>query len=359
MEAFWLPQLAKIMSFSLVSMVSSLSQPIVRSTSIPRFATGASVHRSGWKDWTDSQPGETLRDVLNSRFSPSTKVSNAKGTGLPRPKVIILGEQHHQPKVIAAQLKLLHTIALEPFNIRITVVMEHFNILQQMLLDNFALNGEAKTLQDECAKSSEGFRIDNTGYLPLLNLIRELENVASTVKAGFPPREWARVIMRQGKEGLVKQNEQALSSGGVLQGFDRWEDINVSPEHAAYIASSISGDKPELPAELSQSGLKTAQAFKDTIMAWTIDNEVKAAEARQVAGGESPEEIIVAICGSGHCEYDFGVTERIRSCSRDEILLLVCKSDDGAYWTNADGEATANTGRLLADGIITYEAIDV
>jgi hypothetical protein len=252
----------------------------------------------------------------------------------------------------------LHTMALEPFSLKVTVVMEHFNLLQQKSLDNFALNGEVETLQHEYAKSSEGFRIDNTGYLPLLALIRELENVDSTVKAGFPPREWARVIMRQGIEALVEQNEQALSSG-VLQGFDRWDDIIVTPEHAAYIASSISGEKPELPADLTQSGLKAAQAFKDAIMAWTIDKEVEAAESRQTAGEESSKEIIVAICGSGHCEYDFGVTERIRSCRRDEILLLVCKPDDGAYWTNADREDIAHTKRPLADGIITYQAVDV
>ena len=246
---------------------------------------------------------------------------------------------------------------MDPFNLKVTVVMEHFNLLQQDLLDDFAETGEAQPLQEEYAKSSEGFRIDDTGYLPLLRLVRELENVVSAVVAGFPPREWARIVMRQGQKGLEQDEE--VSKSGLLESFDRWDDIKVSPEHAAYISSSISGGPPEISKEVEQGGLKAAQAFKDAIMAWTIDKQLQSDKSEE--GSNKPShEVIVAICGSGHCEYGFGITERVRDCGRDEIMLLVCKPDGGSYWRPAENvEEVHRNEKHLAEGIIVYEAVDI
>lgn len=312
--------------------------------------TGSAIVATAWSEWSTTQPGQSLGEYLKSKLLPTGgSSSHDKGSSRRRPKLIIFGEQHHQPKVLAAQLQLIQTLATEPFNLKVTVIMEHFNVLQQTLLDDFAKTGYEQALQEEYAKSSEGFRITNAGYLPVLRLVRELENVNSAVIAGFPPREWARVVMRQGKEGL-EQDEQ-ISHSNVLEGFDRWEGLKVSPEHAAYISSSISGAKPEIQAEVQQGGLKAAQAFKDTVMAWIIDRHVEAAD-------NTGEEIIVAICGSGHCEFDFGITERIRACKREDILLLVCRPDDGSYWSSSESNRNSN-GRPLADGIIVYEGVDV
>lgn len=312
-----------------------------------------------WTDWAAVNPSQTLEAFLDARFGSNedrTGSTASQAVAGRRPQVIIFGEQHHQPKILAAQLKLVHKLATDPLDLKVTVVMEHFNVLQQGLLDDFAKTGDAQALQQEYAKSSEGFRLDNTGYLPLLNLIRALDNDDSAVKAGFPPREWARTIMRNGKEALLTDETAAE----VLRDFDRWEDINVSPEHAAYISSSISGEKPKMPTHVSQGGLKAAQAFKDAIMAHRIDQEVDRMQRFKNTELDSRTGIIVAICGSGHCEYGFGVTERIRSCRREDVLLLVCKPDDSIFWTDSphqDGKPQG--GRAIADGIILYEAIDV
>lgn len=347
------------MTYSIASMVSRLTSPGVRSTSIPRFVAGVAVTAATWEDWASSQPSQTLKELLSKFIDTDSSSTSSKGNDQKGPKVIILGEQHHQPKVLAAQLQVVQTLATEPFNLKITIIMEHFNLLQQSILSDFGRSGNAAQLQEEYAKSKEGFRIDNTGYLPLLNLARELENVRDPIEAGFPPREWARIVMRQGKDGLLQ--DEATAKTGLLNNFDRWDDLNVSPEHAAYISSSISGEKPEVQAEVSQGGLKAAQAFKDAIMAWKIDNEVEHAQNRQLESGGSQQEVIVAICGSGHCEYDFGVTERIRSCKRNEILLLVSKPEDSTFWRSSDTKDDVEHayGRRLADGIMVYEAIDV
>lgn len=345
---------------SVAHLVSRLTSPAVRSALIPLFVAGTSVVESGWDEWAASTPPQSLKDFLASRIGTSShdtgfaEASRSSRQG--QPKVIIFGEQHHQPKVLSAQLQLIHILATEPFNLKVTVVMEHFNIIQQSLLDDFARTGEAESLQAEYAKSSEGFHLDNTGYLPLLNLARELENVNSTIVAGFPPRQWARIVMRQGKEGLAQDEE--VSQSGLLNSFDRWEDLTVSTEHAAYISSSIGASKPALPSEVQQGGLKAAQAFKDAVMAFTIDKQLEKSASLDRAA--SSDEVIVAICGSGHCEYDFGITERIRNCSREDILLLVCKPEDGTFWRRGENDGKEERdGRKLADAIIIYEAIDV
>ncbi len=230
--------------------------------------------------------------------------------------------------------------------------MEHFNLLQQPLLHAFAETGEAQPLQTEYAKSREGFRIHEGGYLPLLQLARELPNVKSEIVAGFPPREWARLIMKDGKEGILQ--DEAITKTGVLTGLDSWDGLQVSKEHNAYIRASISGNMPTIDQEPKQGGLNAAQAFKDTIMAWKADQILHSQSSR-----ESEKDMLVVICGSGHCEYDFGVTERIKACNRGEILLLVCKPDDGAYWKAQEStSADATTERALADALIVYEAVD-
>lgn len=324
-------------TFSIAPVVARLSPLCVRTAQLPRFTTSPAAIQASWSEYGSSTPSVQLDQWLSERLGAS-----------PRPRCIIFGEQHHQPGVLKAQLQLLQALASPPFSYRVTLLMEHFNLLQQPLLHAFAQSGDPEPLQTEYAKSREGFRITQAGYLPLLQLARELDNVNSEVIAGFPPREWARIVMKDGKDGILQDEEIAKS--GALTGFDNWKGLDVSLEHNAYIKSSISGNKPVLEQAPKQGGLNAAQAFKDTIMAWKADEILET----QVEGGN---DILLVICGSGHCEFDFGVTERLTACKRDETLLIVCKPDDGAYW-NIDETSPIDNGKSVADATIIYEAID-
>ena len=327
-------------SFSVASVVSRLSPLCVRTSHIPRFTTSPEAQEASWASYATSTPTSNLQDWLSERL----------GSGKP-PRCIIFGEQHHQPGVLKAQLQLLHALASPPFGYRVTLLMEHFNLLQQPLLHSFAATGDPGPLQTEYAKSREGFRIHEGGYLPLLQLARELDNVNSEAIAGFPPRGWARTIMQQGKQGIIANEE--IQKAGVLDGIENWQGLQVSNDHNAYIRSSISGNKPVLDLNARQGGLNAAQAFKDTVMAWKADQLIRS----QDTTGEH-KDILLVVCGSGHCEFDFGATERITACERDELLLLVCKPDDGAYWKEPDAGPSNIIGGPLADGIIVYEAVD-
>jgi len=273
--------------------------------------------------------------------------------------------------VLATQLSLLKALSTPPLDYKVTILMEHFNLLQQPLLRNFATDGDIEALQAEYSKSSEGFRLTTFGYLPFLQLARELDNVNSEIIAGFPPREWARIVIREGRAGI--QANEEIQTTGVLSGFneDRWKDINVSREHSAYIKAMMSGgDKPvhEEESEIKQGGLSAAQAFKDSVMAWKIDETLQAMQSRrkESTAEEQKKEVLLVICGSGHCDFGLGVPERIRACKKEEILRISTKPDEGCYWStgNATADNLGNDSRPLAaqsiaDAVIVYEAVDV
>lgn len=355
------------------ALVSRLTAMRIHSAGLPRFAAGPSVHAISWRGWKqDHAEDESFKDYLSRRLlrppaqqqrTPSASTSSSNFT----PRLVIFGEQHHQPRVIAAQLQMVQHIATaiaRPAGIKVKIVMEHFNLKQQHLLDNFAKTGDPVPLQEEYAKTNEGFRIDDTGYLPLLKLAREHE---CRVIAGFPPREWARSIMREGRKSIADNAE--IQSSKLLEGYDRWDDLDVTPEHAAYIKSSISGEKPFIVEPVEQGGLKAAQAFKDSVMAWKIDQQLASpSESAEAADDDHSSDIVVAICGSGHCEHGFGVTERIRSVPRSKAILIVTKPVDGEFWavpqeplgSKADLEVTRSSQPgQLADAVIIYEAVDI
>ncbi|CAD6584731.1 MAG: hypothetical protein CYPHOPRED_002833 [Cyphobasidiales sp. Tagirdzhanova-0007] len=330
-------------------LVSRLTPIAVRASSIPRFVALANATEASWSEYAASTSSSSisLADLLSAELADRNI------------RVIIFGEQHHQPRLLASELLLVHTLASAPSSYRLTLLMEHFNLLQQPLLYSFAQNGDIEAFQNEYKNSSEGFRMDSSGYLPLLQLAGEMDNINSEIIAGFPPRLWARRVAREGAAHL-RRNEDFRNSS-ALDNFNRWSDLEVSQPYAAYIKSSISGKKPKLEKDLMQGGLNAAQAFKDAVMAWKIDEQLnQIRERQQVDKGEVPvqKELLVIICGSGHCEFGFGVTERIRECKRAEILLLVAKPDDGHYW-NVEEQPSTESENKLADALIVYESVDI
>lgn len=337
---------------SVAAVVSRLSPIAVLHERIPRFTTSPDAIEAPWSAFVNEHSGttSTLQEFLARRLRDG------------RTRCIFFGEQHHQPRVLAAQLSLITALATPPLNYRVTILMEHFNLAQQDLLAAFASDGDAQALRDGYEKSREGFRLTPDGYLPLLQLARELDNVESEVRAGFPPREWARLVMRGG-ENAIKADEHIASTGLLAEFNDRWPDLLVSPEHSSYIQSMIKGGiKPAAGPEAKQGGLNAAQAFKDSVLAWKADQVLNGFQ--RTADGQSPhtKNILVVISGAGHCEYRFGAPERLRSCAPEEALLLVTKPDDGTYWAPPKEEDEANKrdgSAPLADGIILYEAQDV
>lgn len=320
-----------LFSWSLVSQSSSPSSPSPKE--LPYAATFG------------SEPSQDLRHFVSSSCSAGKKV-------------FFMGEHHQQPRVLAAQMTMLDELVLRAKESTrpVVMVMEQFNVLQQGMLDKFCtLPAEPPTDAGEDAREAAGGLLDDyakdggegfdlTHYMPLLLQARE---TGVRVIGGFPPRAWAGVVYREGVDMLKEREREQLGKIG----FSRWDDINVSPEHAAYLRSLMSGEAPFLAeGGQPQKPIHTAQAFKDAMFAHVIDQQVQQ---------HNDDVCVFVVTGSGHCEYGFGTPERITNFSRDQMAILVCKSnEESTIWQGENWGAEAKEDdRVIADAVFCYNQV--
>jgi len=271
-------------------------------------------------------------------------------------KVFFMGEHHQQPRVLAAQLTILDELAkhAEESKKPVILVAEQFNILQRTMLQKFCTVSEqpeeggdrkaaAQLMEDYAEDAGEGF--DLSHYMPLLLLARTLK---VSIVGGFPPRAWAGIVYKEGVDALKSEKRRELET----LGFDRWNDFKCSPQHATYLRLLMSGDAPILPAGDAggqpQKAIHTAQAFKDAMLAFVIDEELQ----------RSPDgAIVLVVTGSGHCEYGYGGPERLQRAARKEASILVCKSNqESTVWQGERwGLDTHDEDRIIADAVFCYD----
>lgn len=261
-------------------------------------------------------------------------------------KLVLIGEQHHQPAILNLQLQTLDLLSsLHPD--RTVLVVEYFDLQQSRLIGDFMEHRvDIPELASRYAESSEGF--DILGHLALLLLLAREKRIP--VIPGFPPREWAREFLTDpGRESVLARLKEQY-------GFDR-EVGSSGWRHEAYFESLLSGEPPRRSVE--DGGVRRgarifpAQVLKDSVMAWKIDE--------QLALGK----FVVGIAGIGHLEYGFGIMERLREVKRQEISLVACKSYQGSeFWAHEDedrgeemGEDAETESRMVADAVYLYDAV--
>ncbi|PWN20551.1 SAICAR synthase-like protein [Microstroma glucosiphilum] len=187
-------------------------QAAASSRSDTAFASASKAPQpTSWQDHLSSAPKESFTSSFANLLSS-------------RPSLVFFGEQHHQPHVIRAQIQLLAALADQrdeldkdssqaPHADKRTVhhlhlLMEHFSYADQPLLDRF--HAGTLSISELCSayreRSNEGFKIEM--YAPLLLLARER---GATIWGGFPPRTWAREMVKEGVE-KVKGLEQQRKS---------------------------------------------------------------------------------------------------------------------------------------------------
>ena len=126
--------------------------------------------------------------------------------------------------------------------------------------------------------------------------------------AGFIPRTYARMIMREGLEGVLAEAKQK-------DYIDSSETCMGSEEHYNYFESMISGrnmhDKAASPTDNFRK-MFPAQVIKDASMA---HRTVKLLEQED----ESSKDKYLLLMGTGHMGYGFGVPERIFAKKPDMV----------------------------------------
>ena len=309
----------------LLGPVVVFGQSVVR-----RTPKGDQPAPTSWSKISANNETSELKELLTAR---------AKSGHL---RLVAIGEQHHQPSVLRLQLQAIeHFSDLHPGET--VLVVEYFNLAQNQMLEDFMLK---KIDLEELAKiydtASEGF--DMQHLTPILMLAQE-KSIA--VFAGFPPRGWARE--------LLQDREAVLARLKTQYGYDRESDLKaLNWGHEAHFESLLSGQPPhqEAPADGRRGQhIFAAQVLKDSVMAWVIDQQLRQGKR------------VIAIAGTGHVEYSFGVMERVREAKKDEMLLLLTKTRTGsALWMSQEkspGNAQEEVySRHIADAVYLYDPIE-
>lgn len=329
-------------------LVSRLGAISIKSGALPLFSWSLASHR----DTTKPPVEVSITEALESNEMQDLRAYISKHV-VQGQKVFFMGEHHEQPRILAAQLTILDELAKQgkEHKTPVVVVVEQFNVMQQPMLktfNNMPENPEAgdeqaaatKLLDDYADDATEGW--DLTHYVPLFMLARQAR---CKLVGGFPPRSWARIISKEGVDALREQQAQSIADIG----FDRWDDLKCSPQHSAFLRALMSGEPPALADDNQpQKSMHTAQAFKDAMLAFSIDKELNENETAP---------IVLVITGSGHCEYGFGGPERLRSLPRQDVNILICKSNqESTIWKSEHWAEEAQTAdRCIADAIFCYD----
>ncbi|PWN37672.1 uncharacterized protein FA14DRAFT_17410 [Meira miltonrushii] len=396
----------------IASMIARLTPPvIVQGDILPSFGRICRTNHEGKAEETIpfSQANTSLKDLAPIHNPTLEKIVNS---ALKQDRVIFFGEQHHQPKVLSSQLQVIHQIwhsarkraeedsKPEP---KLHIVFEQWSLEDQPFLHkiNKAQTEEASELFSKSEEvTSEGFSFNH--YALLIKLAREM---GANVWGGFPPRTWARIIARGGsvegdhaekpsKDSHVafdeiqkldqERFEASLSALNLAEkdaetkqllipplSTEQYKQIGqVSWAHRTYLKGMFAPDKrPLIPSEatagqdnpLERVGFTPAQALKDTFFAHTISTILE----------RDPNNIVIAICGLGHCEWRFGAPERLRGNAQPYII--VSKPNDSGFWpentvenTEHDSNSTPSSHqqkgeewqRKQADAILLYDWVD-
>lgn len=157
-------------------------------------------------------------------------------------------------------------------------------------------------------------------------MAREHSNVVSLL-AGFIPRQHAKDLVNNGEEATLKQVAE-------LGYIDLNDYQRGSEDHYNEFESLISGRNLALNRTPTDRFRKIfgAQVLKDQAMATRVIEQIKKRA--------SEDDTYLVIMGKGHCEYGFGVPERVLSSLQKLSLNLptaiVTTREEEAYSKEVD-----------------------
>jgi len=184
---------------------------------------------------------------------------------------------------------------------RVRVVMEHFSLEMQSILDQY--NGGSidafGLLQAYRSIGTEGHYLNP--YLPALESARRNNQIR--LMGGFIPRTYARILMKDGIDKALKESQNLgfVSPDEQLKGTDA---------HYNFFEGLLTGrDIHKLgnnlspPTDRFRAKMFPAQILKDASMAHAVQNILET----DVTGADK----VLVVCGLGHMLYSHGVPERI------------------------------------------------
>ncbi len=212
-------------------------------------------------------------------------------------RVIYFGEKHEVKEILAMQLKLLGELCRN--NPDVGVGLEMFNYEQQHLIDGYLRRKMSlEELIKEYRKGKESFNLQHYGKILDYARDNNLEVLGLII-----PRQSAAMVTRMGLAAIDGQNL-------IIKSTD--VDLN-NEEYSEWFKKTIQNSLPMMQTGLNPDNFVKAQAAKDETMGKNI--------AKYFAKRKKNLQML-AIMGSGHCNYRFGVPERAKKWARKEGIML-------------------------------------
>ena len=214
------------------------------------------------------------------------------------------------------------------------VLLEHLNFEQQHLLDGYA--SESLTLHELVAQyEQQGEGHDLFAYEPLLALARERPGRV-VLHAGFIPREFARIVMRESLDAALA----AARAKGYVADEER---CDATEAHYNFFESLLTGRDPNdasTPPTDKFRRMFPAQVIKDAAMAHRV------AKVAAASGGGGADRFLV-VCGVGHSGYSHGVPERVLAAQPQlaDSMFRIWSLPADPHLPLGDGEAVGATLR--------------
>jgi SAM-dependent methyltransferase/uncharacterized iron-regulated protein len=216
-------------------------------------------------------------------------------------KLVVFGEIHETPPCIELQRRaavcLLESMKQSTSAASaLHIVLEHFNFEAQPSLTAYA-DGSLSfaSLAEGCGYEGHDIHM----YQPLLELAREHPGRVN-LHAGFIPRHYARIVMR---EGLQPALTAAKAKGYIADD----ETCHGSDAHYNFFESLLTG------RSMHDASRPPVDTYRDMFPAQVIKDASMAHSVTQLLAASPPDDRFLVVCGVGHCAYSYGVPERIFS----------------------------------------------
>ncbi len=253
--------------------------------------------------------------------------SSAKGTSnfgqscshheISKHRLVFLGEIHSMPPIIAFQRQVQAAMVQQtPPDSTVHVVMEHFSFELQDLLDDYC---DGKLTFEELVKGyhergEEGHKLE-----PYKELLEDARTQGVRLHAGFLPRKYARMLLKEGPEATLQAASSWLPSLGDFQGTS----FHYNVFESLLSGRSIYGD---MKSSDQFRRIFDAQVLKDVAMAHKVNRLID----------ESPpgkEDKFLVIAGNGHLLHYCGVPERVLKAHPElamDSCLVISESTDAS-----------------------------
>jgi SAM-dependent methyltransferase/uncharacterized iron-regulated protein len=249
--------------------------------------------------------GSIFPDPLSSLNEPAPKpnfgkISKHPSKDIAQHKLVFLGETHSMPPIISFQREIQAEMSKQADKLH--VILEHFSFDLQELLDRYMDDEiDFEQLVDKYhLTGEEGHHLE-----PYRDLLEDAKRQGVHLHAGFLPRKYARMLMKDGEEPALEAASEWLPEDVNLHG----SDFHYNVFESLLSGRSIYPDENDEENEPSDQFRKIfkAQVLKDEAMAHRVTGLIQKNENKE----EVDNEKFLVIAGNGHLLHYCGVPERV------------------------------------------------